>query len=460
MGDLLLKKKFNRKAKIRVLYDAQVLEAYLCNGGRRGIFFVVYNILKELLRRPGLKVEVYAGTDYGVYLRVKKALSMGGIGITSKIFSGDVKDFDIFLSPRHPISQGIKETGIVCYTIIHDLIPIVYPLHGEDQLFFDIIKSLTWKDHIFAISESTKSDIIRLLPQVDPHKITQISLAASSNFYPCADGEQNRQIRIKYGIPIDKRYLFTVSAIEPRKNLIFILRNFIKFIEKNHVDDLVFVVAGCANGAFEKFFDAEMATLGENNKKIIKTGYVEDEDLASLYSRAECCVFVSLYEGFGLPPLEAMQCGCPVITSNVSSLPEVVGDAGILIDPTSDEAMVAAYEKVYYDEKLRQELSQKGIKRAKNFSWEACVDSMIGEFKKHDFTQQKSSYIVSIPRLWKYLFKKLFKNFIFDISDRPEKTKVTIFGLEIFKIRKEKQKKTFYIFGIPIFKKNYNYIGK
>ncbi|MDR2432350.1 MAG: glycosyltransferase family 4 protein [Puniceicoccales bacterium] len=163
---------------------------------------------------------------------------------------------------------------------------------------------------------------------------------------------------------------------------IFTLRNFIGFIEKNHVDDLVFVIAGCIDSDFEAFFDAEMASLGENGIKIIRVGYVENGDLASLYSHAECCVFVSLHEGFGLPPLEAIQCGCPVIASNVTSLPEVVDDAGILIDPTDDESMVAAYEKVYCDEKLQKELSQKGLKRAKNSSWKACVDAMVQEFKK------------------------------------------------------------------------------
>lgn len=453
MDGLLLKKKSSRRAKIRVLYDAQFLEFCLCkSNGRRGIFFVVYNIFKELLRRPELEVEVYAGADYNIYRRVKEAISKTDFGTPVKCFYGDVKDFDVFLSPRNLIPKGIKKTGIVCYTIVYDLIPMVYPLHSEDPTLLAIIKSLTWKDYIFAISDFTKSDIIKLLPQLDPNKITKISLAASASFHLCANGEQNRQIRIKYGIPIDKRYLFTVSAIEPRKNLIFTLRNFIKFIEKNHVDDLVFVIAGCANDDFEEIFNAEIASLGENSMKIIKAGYVEDRDLASLYSHAECCAFVSLYEGFGLPPLEAMQCGCPVITSNVTSLPEVVGNAGILVDPTNDEAMVAAYEKIYYDEKLRKELSQKGLKRAKNFSWEACVDAMVREFKKHDFTQQKSSYIISVPRPWKYLFKK----FIFGISNGPEKTKVTIFCLEIFKIKRRNQKKTFYIFGIPIFKKNYN----
>ncbi|MDR1528015.1 MAG: glycosyltransferase family 4 protein [Puniceicoccales bacterium] len=457
MDGLSLKKKFNRKSKIKVLYDAQFLASYLYkDNGRRGIFFVVYNIFKELLRHPELEVEVYARTDYDTYHRVKQAISQADFGTAVKCFHGNVKNFDIFLSPRHPIPKGIKKTGIVCYTIIHDLIPMVCPLHDKDILFFNIIKSLTREDYIFAVSNFTKSDIIRLLPQVDPNKITKISLAASTNFYPCTAGEQNRQIRIKYGIPIDKRYFFSISAIEPRKNLIFTLKNFIKFIEENHIDDLVFVIAGYVNDDFKKIFNAAVASLGENSTKIIRIGYVEDEELASLYSHAECCVFVSLYEGFGLPPLEAMQCGCPVITSNTTSLPEVVGDAGILVDPTNDEALLTAYKKVYYDEKLRQELSQRGLKRAKNFSWEACVDTMVKEFKKHDFTQQKGSYIVSIPRPWKHLFKK----FIFGIKNEPEKTKITIFCLEIFKIKRKNGKKTFYILGIPIFKKNYNHANE
>jgi glycosyltransferase involved in cell wall biosynthesis len=268
--------------------------------------------------------------------------------------------------------------------------------------------------------------------------------------------ECNRRIRIKYGIPVDKRYVFSLSALEPRKNLIFAIRNFVKFIEQNHIDDLVFVIAGCINNDFEEVFNAELSKFGKNSTKVIKTGHVENDALAPLYSHAECCVFVSLYEGFGLPPLEAMQCGCPVIASNVTSIPEVVGSAGILIDPTNDEAMIAAYEKIYYGEELRKELSKKGIERAKNFSWKACVDVMVREFKKHDFKQPRSSCIISIPQCSiLQALKRFFKKFIFDISNRPTKTKMMMFCFEIFKIKRKYKEKIFYVFGIPIFKKKY-----
>ena len=113
--------------------------------------------------------------------------------------------------------------------------------------------------------------------------------------------------------------------------------------------------------------------------RIIRAGYIDDEDLAPLYSGAEWFVYTSQYEGFGLPPLEAMACGCPVITSNSSSLPEVVGDAGIMIDWDSDEQHIQAYEKYYFDKKLRAKMSKKGLERSKLFSWEKTVDVIVSK---------------------------------------------------------------------------------
>ena len=123
--------------------------------------------------------------------------------------------------------------------------------------------------------------------------------------------------------------------------------------------------------------------MDENIKsKILKIGYVDDSDQAALYSGALFFVYTSQYEGFGLPPLEAMSCGTPIITSNNSSLPEVVGQAAIMIDYDDDEAHIKAYESYYYNENLRQENSKKGLERAKLFSWKKCADIMITEMKK------------------------------------------------------------------------------
>jgi glycosyltransferase involved in cell wall biosynthesis len=138
-------------------------------------------------------------------------------------------------------------------------------------------------------------------------------------------------------------------------------------------------VSGWQDRKFKKVF----ARLPEKVKeKIIFTGYVEDDDLPFLYSGARCFCYMSIYEGFGLPPLEAMQCGTPVITSNTSSLPEVVGDAGIMLDPHDVEGLVDAFNRVLNNETLRNEMIAKGLEQAKKFSWDQCVEIIVEKMIK------------------------------------------------------------------------------
>ena len=146
-------------------------------------------------------------------------------------------------------------------------------------------------------------------------------------------------------------------------------------MEKNKIEDLVWIMGGAVWVSFAK----ELARQGINwsKKQILHVGYVDDEDLPALYSNAEWFVYTSQYEGFGIPPLEAMSCGCPVITSNNSSLPEVVGNAGIKIDWDSDEQHVEAFEKYYFDDEFRKQNAQKGLERSKIFSWKKSVETML-----------------------------------------------------------------------------------
>ncbi|HTP65773.1 MAG TPA: glycosyltransferase family 1 protein, partial [Geobacteraceae bacterium] len=131
---------------------------------------------------------------------------------------------------------------------------------------------------------------------------------------------------------------------------------------------------------YDKIF-AELARHDFSRERVIVTGYVADEDLAALYSGAIAFVYPSLYEGFGLPPLEAMQCGVPVITSNTSSLPEVVGDSGILVDPRDADALCAAMLSLYKDSDRREMLAQSALQRAAEFSWKRCVDETVRAYK-------------------------------------------------------------------------------
>lgn len=156
-----------------------------------------------------------------------------------------------------------------------------------------------------------------------------------------------------------------------KKNII----TFVQFVQKNNIEDLVFVLGGSAWKAFLPMLEAELGEIPQG--LVIKACYIDDKDLAALYSGAEWFVYTSQYEGFGLPPLEAMQCGCPVITANNSSLPEVVGNSGIMIDWDSDEQHIAAYENYYFDDELRRNNAKAGIERAKLFSWDKCADIMI-----------------------------------------------------------------------------------
>ena len=189
-------------------------------------------------------------------------------------------------------------------------------------------------------------------------------------------------MKTKYNIPADKKYLFSLCSLEPRKNLIRAVKSFIKFIDKHKIENLVYVLGGSAWDGFVNKLEQEIPDYAHYKNQIIKAGYVEDEDLPLLYSGAEFFVYTSEYEGFGLPVLEAMKCGRAVITSNNSSLPEVAGNAAIQINFDSIDEHVKAYEKLYFNNALRNEYSEKAILQAAKFSWHKTAETMIDTFKK------------------------------------------------------------------------------
>ena len=168
-----------------------------------------------------------------------------------------------------------------------------------------------------------------------------------------------------------------MCTLEPRKNLRHLVDVFNR-IRPELDDSTRLVLVGTKGWEIEKLFDKLRPS---ERKAIVVTGYVEDEDLSPLYSDAIAFVYPSLYEGFGLPPLEAMQCGLPVITSDNSSLPEVVGDAGLLVSAVSEDALGDAMLRVYRDKALREHLVSAGRKRASQFSWKRCGDITIAAYR-------------------------------------------------------------------------------
>lgn len=282
-----------------------------------------------------------------------------------------------FLSPSFPINK--KFAKCKKYTILHDTIPLIMPEKNPMALkswYAILLSSLNGQDYYFANSKNTRRDFIKYFPQIDPDKIITVLHACGTQFKPPGK-DKIEEVKQRYNILQDKKYIFSLCTLEPRKNLIRTVKTFIKFIQKNNIDDLVFVLGGGHWQIFIEQLEQTIKDLGNYQDKILKIGYVGDEDLPTLYSGAEWFVYTSQYEGFGVPPLEAMSCGCPVITSNNSSLPEVVGDAGLMIDWNSDEQHINAYEKYYFNNEIRKEYANRGLERAKLFSWEKSTDKML-----------------------------------------------------------------------------------
>ncbi len=295
------------------------------------------------------------------------------------------KNIDIFFSPYLAVPKEIRGIKHIQQSVLlHDVIPMILPVynkHWKKYWFYDLYKSINKNDFYFANSEFTKMDFVKHIPKFNHDHITVVPLSTGGKYEVISDKSDLERVRIKYNIPTGKKYLFSLCTLEPRKNLIFAVKNFIKFIKQNNIDDFVFVLGG---GHWESFIEKISEEIRGFEDKIIKIGYVENEDMSALYSGAEMFVFPSLYEGFGMPILESMKCGCPVICSNITSMPEVIGDCGIQINPENDADLIKAFEKMYFDKTFRAECIEKGLKRSERFTWEKCVDVITKEFRKNE----------------------------------------------------------------------------
>jgi glycosyltransferase involved in cell wall biosynthesis len=215
--------------------------------------------------------------------------------------------------------------------------------------------------------------------QVSPERISVIPLSAGAHFRPIVNQEELQRVRQTYGIKGE--YMLSVGAIQPRKNLGRLIAAYARLRRaKPEVKLPKLVLAGKCGWLYNETFRAIKEL--ELSEAVIVTGYVPENDLPALYSGALCFIYPSYFEGFGLPPLEAMQCGVPVIAGDRTSLPEVVGDAGILIDPYDVDALAAALEKVVSDSNLRSELSVKGLARAKLFEWRETARQTLAVYRK------------------------------------------------------------------------------
>jgi glycosyltransferase involved in cell wall biosynthesis len=248
---------------------------------------------------------------------------------------------------------------------IHDLNFIHFPqfLTPESARYYgQIHRAVARADHLLTDSNWTREDVITSL-EVPPERVTTVHLAAAQVYRPITDQQEVRRAVMRYGLPSD--FIIFVGTLEPRKNVPTLLRALRRLHDRGY--DVHLAIVGRKGWLYEEVFStltelklAEQVHFLEN---------VSNKDLARLYNAARCLTLPSYYEGFGLPPLEAMACGTPVVVSNRSSLPEVVGDAGLLIDPDSPEDLSKALAQILDDSQLRASLRQRGLVRASEFSW-------------------------------------------------------------------------------------------
>jgi glycosyltransferase involved in cell wall biosynthesis len=347
-----------------------------------GIGTYTENILRQLLNidKENYYHLYWSGDNYDRYNTENSKVVM-----TSKkhrrffqqtYFPNNIKKekIDIFHIPQNGIGLS---PDVDCKTVItiHDLIPYRMPeTVGRSYLmeFLKEVPSLIEScDGIITVSEWSKQDILKFFA-VDENKIYVTPLAADLKYMPL-DKEMCRHV-IQKRLNIKKPFLLYIGGFSPRKNVRSLIMAFAK-IYKEFNSDYNLVIVGSLRDEGNAL--RELSEKLDMSSRIIFTDFLEEEILPTLYNAADVFVYPSLYEGFGLPPLEAMSCGTPVITSNVSSIPEVVNNAGILIDAYDTSNLINALGSIVNNDNLKADLSKRGIERSKEYSWERTAQQTL-----------------------------------------------------------------------------------
>ncbi len=271
---------------------------------------------------------------------------------------------DVFHGPTF-IAPLIKTCRQV--VTIHDMTFFLLPqfhLFTKRRYFHLMIpECVSRANQVIAVSESTKRDLVKILGSQCARKIKVIYHGKDDRFHPDKAGAAAGHLRTKYGL--SGRVILFVGLIEPRKNLVRLIRAYARL--KSLQPDSCLVLAGNQGWGHEAVFRA--ASESGLKDGVFFPGFIPDRELPSLYNLADVFVYPSLYEGFGLPVLEAMSCGTPVVTSSVSSMPEIAGEAALLVDPHDIDGIAQALERVLADRTLRERMAEEGIRRTQPFTW-------------------------------------------------------------------------------------------
>jgi glycosyltransferase involved in cell wall biosynthesis len=295
---------------------------------------------------------------------------------------------DIFFLPNLNFSAFSKETKLLvtAHDLSFEIFPETFSLKRRIWHFFINFRWLArTADKVIAVSESTKNDLIDYYG-VPKEKITVIHSGIAKRFHVMSRNDTDLvRVQEKYHLPY--KFILSLATFEPRKNILALIAAYDALMRLNHptLNKYSLVIAGTQGWKYEEIFEA--IAHSPFNDKIILSGFIADEDKAALYNLAGIFVYPSFYEGFGFPPLEAMACGVPVIVSHSSSLPEIVGDAGILIDPYQPDEIFQALKQILLDQSFADILRKKSEKRVGEFAWEKTVletSNLFRSLKKDD----------------------------------------------------------------------------
>ena len=285
---------------------------------------------------------------------------------------------DLFYSPEYIVPVLARAKKVIT---VHDFINSDYPLYHKRNLILRRIyyrlkdKTLHKADKVISVSHYTKEKI-RQLCGIDESRIAVIHEAAQDCFRPVSDSDLFARTREKYGI--DARFILYAGALDYHKNIDGLIKAFSRIKDK----EAALVLAGVKNDP--RYFESIQRLIADLHleRRVLLLGYIPQEDLVSLYNMAESVISVSFYEGFGLPVIEAMACAKPVIASGNTSMAEIVGDCGILVNPHNLEEITAAMDSLLSNEGLRKTLAEKGFERSKEFSWEKAARQMLGVWEE------------------------------------------------------------------------------
>jgi glycosyltransferase involved in cell wall biosynthesis len=298
---------------------------------------------------------------------------------------------DVFHLPQNGFRIPDTKSCKIVVTI-HDLIPYFLPEMVRPSFLNRFINEMPAiverADRIITVSGASKNDIQKIF-KVDPAKIVVIPSAPASSYRVFPKQDTRQKLARRYGIK--KPYLLYVGGLNPRKNIMELIYAFSK-IYRDLPGGQKLLIFGPAGKHLDRL-QLLVKTLNLE-KEVIFPGFVKSEDLPLFYNGADLFVYPSLYEGFGLPPIEAMACGTPVITSNVSSLPEVVGDSALLINPYDTLALANGIFRVLNDESLRESLIKKGLKHCRKYNWTRIATEMLGVYREVMNESRESPYKV------------------------------------------------------------------